>query len=100
MSTTDQAIDSVLGEVIAELQAGNPEASAVLDRLVALRTELRSGRGDDVIGLADPIEALAKALQRADSIINRKMTPPVWEFIDQPIRDAWCDRARQIVSEE
>lgn len=96
--TTDGVIDGILGELIADVQDDrNPFVKDIHDRLLSLRTQLRSGRGDDAVGLADPIEALAKAGYRAHQLIVRQMTPPVWEYVDDHIRKAWMLWAQRVV---
>lgn len=95
--TTDQVIDDVIGDLIAELQDGGwadddteqIALSAMVDRLVQVRTQLRNGRGDDWMGLADPIENLALAGYRADALLNKEMTPPNWDFVDDNIKKSW-----------
>ncbi len=104
--TTDQAIDDALGALIADLQDDtglNHETStaikAVYDRLVIIRTQARNGRGDDWIGLVDPIEQLALAGYRADAILNKNFTPPNWDFIDEGIKESWRAWAKSTVKE-
>jgi hypothetical protein len=91
--TTDQVIDDTIGGLIADLQnaseAEGGHLSDMVDRLIAIRTQLRNGRGDDWMGLADPIENLALAGYRADAIINKQMTPPNWDFATEDIKKSW-----------
>lgn len=110
--TTDQVIDDTIGELIADFQGEwatidwhDDEAvftrlEGMVDRLVGIRTQLRNGRGDDWMGLADPVENLALAGYRADAVLNKQMTPPNWDFVDQAIKDSWRSWAVQIAAEQ
>lgn len=103
--TTDQVIDDTIGELIADLQGetglpGSTDDSrleGMVDRLLYIRTALRNGRGDDWMGLADPIENLALALYRADAVLVKEFTPPNWDFVDENIKVSWRKMAQNIV---
>jgi hypothetical protein len=101
--TVDRTIQDVIDEALAAVEdyvvavQGNlagegpydleTPRTMLVDRLNEIKVKERAGRGDDT-RLDDPLEALAIAGYRADHL-NRGMTPPDWDFANEPVKRTW-----------